>query len=285
MPLYQVIVLAIVQAVTEFLPISSTAHLILVPWLFGWKDPGLLFDIALHLGTLGAVLIYFGRSWVRLLFLAAGKRVLVPPSGDPDHEIYENPKLFWFLVAATFPAGMAGLLWKDAVETTLRGPVVIGVALIVVAGVLWSADRTGTFERGLEGLKLPEALAIGCAQAIALIPGTSRSGITIAAALFLGLRRQAAARFSFLLSSPIIAGASLKAAYDTWGQGGVPAELQTPFLVGILVSGVAGYAVIALFLKYLRRATMRVFVYYRVIFGIIVLALALFFRFPAAGGP
>lgn len=285
MPLYQVIVLAIVQAVTEFLPISSTAHLILVPWLFGWKDPGLLFDIALHLGTLGAVLIYFGRSWVRLLFLAAGKRVLVPPPGDPDHEIYENPKLFWFLVAATFPAGMAGLLWKDAVETTLRGPVVIGVALIVVAGVLWSADRTGTFERGLEGLKLAEALAIGCAQAIALIPGTSRSGITIAAALFLGLRRQAAARFSFLLSSPIIAGASLKAAYDAWGQGGIPAELQTPFLVGILVSGVAGYAVIALFLKYLRRATMRVFVYYRVIFGIIVLALALFFRFPAAGGP
>lgn len=110
MPLYQVIVLAIVQAVTEFLPISSTAHLILVPWLFGWKDPGLLFDIALHLGTLGAVLIYFGRSWVRLLFLAAGKRVLVPPPGDPDHEIYENPKLFWFLVAATFPAGIAGLL-------------------------------------------------------------------------------------------------------------------------------------------------------------------------------
>ena len=285
MPLYQVIVLAIVQAVTEFLPISSTAHLILVPWLFGWKDPGLLFDIALHLGTLGAVLIYFGRSWVRLLFLAAGKRVLAPPPGDPDHEIYENPKLFWFLVAATFPAGLAGLLWKDAVETTLRGPVVIGVALIVVAGVLWRADRTGKFERGLDRLKLPEALAIGCAQAIALIPGTSRSGITIAAALFLGLRRQAAARFSFLLSSPIIAGASLKAAYDVWGQGGVPAELQTPFLVGILVSGVAGYAVIALFLKYLQHATMRVFVYYRVIFGIIVLALALFFRFPAVGGP
>ena len=284
MPLYQVIVLAIVQAVTEFLPISSTAHLILVPWLFGWKDPGLLFDIALHLGTLGAVLIYFGRSWVRLLFLAAGKRVLVPPSGDPDHEIYENPKLFWFLVAATFPAGMAGLLWKEAVATTLRGPVVIGVALIAVAGVLWRADRTGKLERGLERLKLAEALAIGCAQAIALIPGTSRSGITIAAALFLGLRRQAAARFSFLLSSPIIAGASLKAAYDVWGQGGIPAELQTPFLVGILVSGVAGYAVIALFLKYLQRATMRVFVYYRVIFGIIVLALALFFRFPAAGG-
>ena len=279
MPLHQVIILALVQAVTEFLPVSSTAHLVLVPWLFGWHDPGLLFDIALHLGTLIAVLVYFARSWVRLLFLAFGKQVLLPKPDDPDVVIYKNPRLFWFLVAATFPAGIAGLALDDYVESTLRSPIVIGVMLIAVGLLIWWAERKGRLASDLDGMSLRQAMLIGCAQAIALIPGTSRSGITIATALFLGFRRPAAARFSFLLSSPIIVGASLKAALDVFGDG-IPDEMQVPFLVGILVSAVGGYAVISLFLSYLQRSTMNIFIYYRVIFGIIVLALAVFFRFP-----
>ncbi len=284
MPIYQAVVLALVQAATEFLPISSTAHLILVPWLLGWDDPGLLFDIAVHLGTLVAVLVYFAKTWVRLGFLAFGRQALVPAAYEPDADLYENPRLFSFLVAATFPAGIAGLLLEDHVETTLRSPFVIGFMLIAVGGLIWWAERRGRFDHDLDRVSFADAMMIGCAQAVALIPGTSRAGITIAAALSRGLRRPAAARFSFLLSSPIIAGASCKAAYDAWGQGGIAPELQVPFAVGVLVSAVSGYAVIAFFLRYLQRATMLLFIYYRVIFGIIVLALAFFFRFPGAGG-
>lgn len=279
MSLVEVVVLALVQAATEFLPVSSTAHLVLVPWLLGWDDPGLLFDIALHLGTLGAVLVYFARTWVRLIALGFGKRILPPEPGDPDEVVYKNPRLFWFLVAATFPAGIAGLALEDYVESTLRSPVVIGVMLIAVGLLIWWAERKGQFDDDLDRMSLRQAMLIGCAQAMALIPGTSRSGITIATALLLGFRRPAAARFSFLLSSPIIASASLKAALNVWEEG-IPAAMQVPFFVGIVVSAVAGYAVIALFLRYLQRATMSVFILYRVIFGIIVLALALFFRFP-----
>ena len=283
MPIYQAVVLALVQGATEFLPISSTAHLILVPWLLGWGDPGLLFDIAVHLGTLAAVLIYFAKTWVRLGCLSLGRRVLEPNPHEPDYDLYENPRLFAFLVAATFPAGIAGLMFEDYVETTLRSPFVIGFMLVAIGGLIWWAERRGRFDRDLGRVSFGDAMVIGCAQAVALIPGTSRAGITIAAALFRGLRRPAAARFSFLLSSPIIAGASCKAAYDAWGQGGIAPELQAPFAVGVLVSAVSGYAVIAFFLRYLQRATLRPFIYYRVIFGIIVLALALFFRFPAGG--
>ncbi|MDA1315007.1 MAG: undecaprenyl-diphosphate phosphatase [Acidobacteria bacterium] len=279
MSLLQVVVLALVQAATEFLPVSSTAHLVLVPWLLGWDDPGLLFDIALHLGTLGAVLVYFARTWVRLIALGLGKQILPPEPGDPDAVIYKNPRLFWFLVAATFPAGIAGLALEDYVESTLRSPVVIGVMLISVGLLIWWAERKGRLNDDLDRMSLRQAMLIGCAQAVALIPGTSRSGITIAAALLLGFRRPAAARFSFLLSSPIIAGASLKAALDVWKEG-IPLAMQVPFFIGIVVSAVAGYAVIALFLRYVQRSTMSVFILYRVIFGIIVLALALFFRFP-----
>ena len=283
MPIYQAVVLALVQAATEFLPISSTAHLILVPWLLGWDDPGLLFDIAVHLGTLVAVLGYFAKTWVRLGFLAFGRRVLEPAPHEPDHDLYANPRLFLFLVAATFPAAIAGLLLEDHVETTFRSPHVIGFMLIAIAGVIWWGERRGRLRHDLDRVSLADAMVIGCSQAVALIPGTSRAGITIAAALLRGLRRPAAARFSFLLSSPIIAGASCKAAYDAWAHGGIAPELQAPFAAAVLVSAVSGYAVIAFFLRYLQRATMRLFIYYRVIFGIMVLALASFFGFPAGG--
>ncbi len=284
MPLYQVVVLALVQAATEFLPISSTAHLILVPWLLGWDDHGLLFDVALHLGTVAAVLAYFSKTWIRLLFLSVGRRVLEPQPGHPDEDLYQNPRLFAYLVAATFPAGIAGLLLEDYIGTTLRSPLLIGVTLILVGLVIWWAERIGRMERNLSSVSFGQALLIGCAQAVALIPGTSRSGITISAGLFLGIERAAAARFSFLLASPIILGASAKAGYDAWSQGGIPSELQAPFLLGVIISAIAGYLVIAAFLRYLQTATMKIFVYYRVIFGIIVLALASFFDFSVSGG-
>jgi undecaprenyl-diphosphatase len=280
MPLIQAVILALVQAATEFLPVSSTAHLILVPWLMGWKDQGLLFDIALHLGTLAAVLIYFAKTWIRLLFLCFGRKVLPPGPGEPDHDLYANPRLFWYLVAATFPAGIAGVLLKDYVESVFRSPFIIGFMLIAIGFVLAWAERAGTFRRDLGHISLRDAMIIGFAQACALVPGTSRSGITISAALFLGINRSAAARFSFLLSSPIILGAAAKTALDVWKQGGVPPGMHTAFLTGIAVSGIAGYAVIAFFIRYLQVRTMRIFIYYRIVFGIIVLALATFFRFP-----
>ncbi len=284
MPLLHVIVLAVVQAATEFLPISSTAHLVVIPWMLGWEDQGLLFDVALHLGTLLAVLVYFAQTWLRLLGLAVGRKVLPAKAGHPDQDLERNPRLFLFLVAATFPAGIAGLLLEDYVETTLRSPLIIGVMLISVGIVMEWAERAGRFERNLGHVSFSDAMAIGFAQALALVPGTSRSGITISVGLFRGLNRPAAARFSFLLSSPIILGAACKAGYDVWQRGGIPADMQLAFLGGIAVSAVAGYAVIAVFLRYLQFATLRLFIYYRVIFGIIVLALASFFRFSFVAG-
>jgi undecaprenyl-diphosphatase len=186
-------------------------------------------------------------------------------------------------VAATFPAGIAGLLLQDYVETVFRSPYVIGVMLVGVGLVLWWADSRGALHHDLRRVSFGEAMAIGVAQAVALIPGTSRSGITISVALLLGLKRSAAARFSFLLSTPIVVGASCKAGYDLWKQGGIPAEMQLPFAAGVAVSALAGYAVIAFFLRYLQTQTLRPFVYYRLIFGIIVLVLAAVFRFPASG--
>lgn len=282
MPVFHAVVLALVQALTEFLPVSSSAHLILVPWLLGWQDHGLLFDIALHAGTVTAVMAYFFKTWVRLAFLAIGKEVWKPSPGEPDYDLYANPKLFLFLVAATVPAGIAGAVLKDFVETSLRSPFVIGVMLIGIGLLIAYAEKKGAFRRNLDTLGFRDAMAIGCAQAVALIPGTSRSGITISTAMLLGMTRHSAARFSFLLSTPIIVGAALLAAKDAFEQGGIPPDQRMAFAVGVAVSAVAGFLVIAGFLAFLRRATMRVFVIYRVVFGIIVLALAYFYRFPAS---
>ncbi len=280
MPLFHALILALVQAATEFLPVSSTAHLILTPWLLGWPPHDLLFDIALHLGTLAAVALYFAKTWIRLVGLALGKPILKPEPGEADYDLYENPRLFWYLVAATMPAGIAGLALQDYVETTLRSPAVIGVMLIAVGLVIAWAEKTGRFNRNLDRLTFGDAMAIGCAQMLALIPGTSRSGITISTAMFRGLTRYSAARFSFLLSTPIILGAALKASLDAWRGGGIPASEHVAFAAGVVTSAVFGYLVIALFLRFLQRATMKVFVYYRVALGAVVLALFFFGKTP-----
>ena len=279
MPLYQVVVLAVVQGITEFLPISSTAHLALVPWVFGWKDPGLSFDIALHLGTLVAVAAYFARTWIRVLFLALGRRVLAPPPGDPDHDLYTNPRLFGFLVVATIPAGLAGLALESYAETTLRSPYIIAFMMISVGLFLGWVERRGVFSKDLGRVTLADSLTIGVAQALAVVPGTSRSGITMAAALLRSVGRAPAARFSFLLSTPIIAGAAAKAAFDLL-RIGIPGDMWIPFGAGIVISGLTGYLVIAWLIRYLQTSTFRFFVWYRIVCGIMILALAFFFRDP-----
>ncbi len=270
MPILHAVLLAIVQGFTEFLPISSSAHLAMMPWLFHWADQGLTFDIALHFGTLAAVVVYFFRDWLQIGAQAFGLGY------RPSPELARNPRLLWLLMAATVPVGVAGLALKDYVETALRSPYVIGGMLIGVGLLMGWADRVGRREKGLGTIGTADALIIGAAQALAIVPGTSRSGITITAGLFRGIGREAAARFSFLLSTPAIAGAALKAWLDLAERGGVPEGMWAPFLVGMVVSAATGCLVIGFFLKFLKRHTLRFFVAYRVVFGIILIALAVF---------
>ena len=274
MPLLQVIVLAVVQGLTEFLPISSTAHLYLTSWLFGWQLEGLDFDIALHIGTLLAVLLYFARDWVQIIAQGFGVRM------KGDEEIKHNHMLLWLLAIGTVPVGIAGLLFNKQAESTWRNPFVIGGMLIAVGVLMYLAEKAGRRQRDLSSIDLPDAVTIGVAQALAVVPGTSRSGITISAGLFRNMTRESAARFSFLLSTPAIAAAAGKALYDMHTKGGLHGVMNSDFLVGVAVSAITGCLVISWFLHYLRRGGLRPFVYYRIVFGIIVLALA-FIRRPA----
>jgi len=275
MPILQVIVLAVVQGLTEFLPISSTAHLYLTSWLLGWQIEGLDFDIALHIGTLLAVFLYFARDWMQIIAQGFGIRQ------EGDRELNHNHMLLWLLLIGTVPVGVAGLLFNKQAETTWRNPLVMGFMMIAVGVLMWIAENAGKQQRDLSSLNLADTAAIGAAQALAVVPGTSRSGVTITAGLFRNLTRESAARFSFLLSTPAIAAAAAKAIWDMHKKGGgLHGMLQADFLVGVGISAITGCAVIAWFLHYLRRNGLRPFVYYRILFGIIVLALA-FIRRPA----
>ncbi len=270
MPIYQVIVLAIIQAITEFLPISSSAHLELAPWLFGWKDPGLTFDVALHVGTLVAILIYFFKDWVQIVGQGFGLNI----GNDP--ELKKNRGLLWLIAAASIPIGVIGFMFNKQAESTWRNPYVIGSMLIVIGIVMWIADRRATGTKAMDKVDWGDGMWTGIAQALAVVPGTSRSGITITAGLFRGLNRETAARFSFLLSAPAIAAAALKKFWDIHRSGGIAPDMKVPFVLGIALSGILGAVVIAVFLKYLRRNSLMPFVYYRIVFGIIVIALAVF---------
>jgi len=254
--------------------VSSTAHLYLTSWFLGWNTEALDFDIALHIGTLFAVVIYFFSDWVQIISqgLKLGKA--------KDEELRQNPKLLWLLVIGTIPGGIAGLLFDKKAESDWRSPVVIGAMLVLVGILMWFAEAASRGARGMAAIHEIDAVTVGLAQALAVVPGTSRSGITIAAGLFRNFSRETAARFSFLLSTPIIGAAAAKALYDMHKHGGLHAILNASFLVGVLVSAVTGCIVIAWFLNYLRRSSLRPFIYYRIVFGIIVLALA-FIRRPA----
>jgi len=266
MPIYQAIVLAVVQGLTEFLPISSTAHLVLFPWLLGWKDPGLTFDVALHAGTLVAVLLYFWRLWLEMLMAVAGV------GGAAPEKISEHRRLFWFLMLGTIPGGIAGLLFEHAAEEQFRQPLVIGLAMILVALLMWAGERVQHSKAALKDVSFVDSVVVGVAQAFAVIPGVSRSGVTMTGGLFRGLSRETCARFSFLLSTPLIAGAVMKKGWEIHHQG-IPADMRLPFILGVIVSGLVGVAVIAFLIRYLERRTFKIFVVYRIVLGVIVLIL------------
>ena len=269
--LLQAAVIGILQGLTEFLPISSSAHLIVVPQLFGWNDPFLnsaTFDVMLHLGTLAALLIYFWRDFVRL-FLAGLASVRERRIGaDPDR------RLAWLIVVTVIPAALLGALLEGFFDTFFRERLVfIAVLLVVGAGLLLVAERIGTRQRELHDLRLRDAITIGVAQALALFPGISRSGITIAAGLGLGLTREAAARFAFLMGTPIIAGAGIYKT-RTLFTGDVPPFDPLVLIVGMVGSALAGLAAVGLLLAFLRRYSTMVFIGYRVLFAVVVLIFA-----------
>lgn len=272
MEFLQAIVLGVVQGLTEFLPVSSTAHLVLFPTLMGWKANGLAFDVALHIGTLVAVFGYFRRDL--LAILRGGLRSLRAPdlAGDPDQ------RMAWYLVVACLPAVAAGLFFEKQVATVLRHPLVIGVAMLGFALVLLLAEMLGKRQLTLRSMGWREALLVGCAQALAIIPGASRSGVTLTAGLLGGLEREAAARFSFLLGSPIILGAAVLEGRHLLED---PAFSWAVLAAGILASAASGYLCIRFLLGYLRENSTRVFIVYRLLLGTLLVFLALTGRLPA----
>src|SRR5690242_6489906 len=218
MSLLEVMVLGLVQGLTEFLPISSTAHLAVIPAIVGWPDPGLGFDIALHIGTLIAVLLYFFRDWLQILGQGLGFR-----GGGRDPELKRNRMLLWLLALGTIPAAVAGFLFQKQAESAWRTPYVIGAMMILIGLAMWWADRAGRKQKDIGHVTTADALLVGTAQALAVVPGVSRSGVTISAGLLCNLNRPASARFSFLLSTPVILGAAAKEAWDLFRhEGGVP---------------------------------------------------------------
>jgi len=261
----QVVVLAVLQGLTEFLPISSSAHLILLPLLVAWPDQGLAFDVAVHVGTLLAVLAYFrhdllrmGRDWLRSL---AARQ----PVGES--------RWVWYLIVGTVPVGLCGLALNAIGTDSLRSLPVIAGTTIIFALLLWWSDRTNRGTRGAGQVGWRDVLIIGAAQALALIPGTSRAGITITAGLALGLTRETAARFSFLLSIPVVALAGLLKALEAWSSQ-APAAWGALF-VGALISFVCAYATIHFFLKLVERIGLFPFVIYRLLLGVVLLTFML----------
>ncbi|HSO30111.1 MAG TPA: undecaprenyl-diphosphatase UppP [Candidatus Sulfomarinibacteraceae bacterium] len=265
--LIQAVVMGIVQGLTEFLPISSSGHLIVVPALLGWDDPfigSLAFSVMLHLATLLALLLFFRADWLRLVPAWFGSLRDRSIGADPDR------RLAWLLVLSTIPAVVAGLVLNDLIETTFREARLVAVTLVVGAVILWLAERVGSRTRRIADLSTAGALGIGVAQAIALVPGISRSGISISAGLFAGLDRESAARFSFLMATPITAGAGL---YElrklVAGESGVDASLG-PLLAGMIASLVAGLAAISILLRFLRTHPTTIFIAYRILLSAVI---------------
>ncbi|MBP6103459.1 MAG: undecaprenyl-diphosphate phosphatase [Gammaproteobacteria bacterium] len=257
----QICVLAIVQGLTEFLPVSSSAHLILMPKLFGWVDQGLAFDIAVHVGTLFAVLLYFRQDLLSLCKHGVGVLIGQPMNTKAKTE----SKIAWSIVLATIPVGLCGLAFKGLIETHLRSPLVIAYSTLGFGLLLWVADRLGAKQRTFKRFRWGDAVAIGLGQALALIPGTSRSGVTLTVGLMLGLTPEFAARFSFLLSIPVIVLAAGLEVINLYKQGGL-IDWQ-PLMIGACIAGLSGYACIHYFLKLLNRVGLFPFVCYRLCLG------------------
>jgi len=257
----QAIALVIIQGLSEFLPISSSAHLALAPWFFGWEDPGLAFDVALHFGTLLAVLWYFRMEWLTLIKAAFG----IVTTGRV--ETPEKRKVV-YLIIATIPGAIGGLLLQSRAESAFRDPQLIAIALIVMGLILWAVDRSVDQRRVLGEMRWIDSLLIGLAQVIALIPGVSRSGSTITSARGLRFDRESAAEFSFLMSMPIIAAAVVIEGPKALHESGFSNELMS----GILASAISGWLAISILMRYVSKHSYGIFAFYRVVLGIAVLA-------------
>jgi len=266
MTVVQAITLGLVQGITEFLPISSIAHLRVVPALLGWSDPGAAFSAVIQLGTLAAVLVYFASD-MRIM-----ARAVLRGLADGRPWASQEARLAWFILLGTLPIGVCGLAFKRYIVGELRSLYVIAGSLIVLGILLWVAEKKASFRREVKDIGWMDSQLIGLAQALALIPGSSRSGTTMTAAMFLGLTREAAARFSFLLGIPAIGAAGLFELQDLLKHGLGSAGL-TSLMIGILTSALSGYLAIDLLLRYLRTRTTYVFVWYRIGLGLLLLGL------------
>lgn len=256
METFQTIILALIQGMTEFLPISSSAHLILPNQVLGWPDQGLAFDVAVHFGSLIAVLVYFRKDVWQLIVDGLG--------GFKTGQFSDEGRLAWLIVLATIPAGLAGLIFKDFIETHLRSSAVIAATTIIFGALLWWSDVHGARRDELGKLDWKKALMIGAAQVLALIPGTSRSGITMTAGLMLGMKREAAARFSFLMSIPVITLSALLLTLDLLDTDVVP---WGNIILGVVLSGISAYLCIHFFLQFISRIGMGPFAIYRFLLG------------------
>jgi undecaprenyl-diphosphatase len=285
MIIIEAIILGLVQGLTEYIPISSSAHLLIIPWLFKWTDPtltSLSFDVALHLGTLIAVLWFFASDWIKLIrawFVSIKERKI---SGD------NNRRLAWLILLGCIPGGIAGVLGESKIDQLFHQPntpikmsaiLILAGIIVLLAFALLIAERAAKHTRDLNSITIKDAAIIGLAQALAIFPGVSRSGSTITAGLALGLKREDAAKFSFLLGAPIIAGAGLKSLYDLWqqfqtGTSFAKSELIL-FPIGIIVAAISGYFCIRFLLRFLQKNSTNLFVYYRWGLALLIIAVAL----------
>lgn len=262
MEIYQALILGVVQGLTELLPISSSAHLTIIPWLLGWQNNAAFvtdfagFDVALHFGTLLAIALYFFKDWLQLL------------KGGFDQVIKKKKttegRMFWYIVLATIPGGIIGFVLDKFLEDTLTKPIIIGIALIVMGIILYFADKKCKSITEYKDMTLKQTFFIGLSQALAFIPGVSRSGVTMTTARIMGVKRESAARYSFMLSAPIVLAATVFKAKDF--------VLSVPFFIGIIASFIVGIVVIKFLLNYLQKGSFKGFAIYRVIFGAIILA-------------
>jgi undecaprenyl-diphosphatase len=284
MQLIQSIILGVVQGLTEFIPVSSSAHLVIVPWLFGWDDPlfrSLGFDVALHLGTLAAIIAFFWKDWVRIIGAWLRSVAQLRIGEDPDR------RMAWYILAACIPGALAGLLFQGKIEALFHpegapipaAPMIAMAAIMALLGVLLLlSDRLARHARPIGAMRWKDAILIGLSQALAIFPGVSRSGATITAGLALGLEREAAARFSFLLSAPIIAGAGAKSLYDFargLGRAGTGAEGLPLIAAGFIAAALSGFFCIKLLLGFLQKHTAKAFVFYRWALAALVIAIAI----------
>jgi undecaprenyl-diphosphatase len=284
MPILQAILLGIIQGLTEFIPISSSAHLIIIPWLFGWDDEilnSLSFDLALHLGTLVALLIFFAQDWIRMIRAGLASIAERKIGNDTDR------RLAWLIVIATIPGGIAGVVLESKIEALFHSPnaphqtgamIAMAIIIAILGTLLFFAERRARHERGIDQITLKDAIIVGIAQAFAVFPGVSRSGSTITAGLAIGLKRETAARFSFFLSAPLIAGAGTKSIYDIVklvAQGTLGQAELIMFPIGFLVAAITGYMCIRFLMRFLQKNSADIFVYYRWALAVLIVVVAL----------